>query len=70
MLMVISPAKTLDYDTAPVTSRFTQPEFLDHAQELVAQLRDFSPAQIAERAQRTQRLRALCAPQRPLRPLR
>jgi len=48
MLMVISPAKTLDYDTAPVTSRFTQPEFLDHAQELVAQLRDFSPAQIAE----------------------
>lgn len=48
MLMVISPAKTLDYDTAPVTSRFTQPEFLDHSQELVAQLRDFSPAQIAE----------------------
>lgn len=36
MLMVISPAKTLDYDSAPVTSRFTQPEFLDHAQELVA----------------------------------
>ncbi|SHM59558.1 peroxide stress protein YaaA [Phytopseudomonas punonensis] len=48
MLMVISPAKTLDYDTAPVTSRFTQPEFLDHSQELVSQLRDFSPAQIAE----------------------
>ncbi|UCJ18717.1 peroxide stress protein YaaA [Pseudomonas sp. MM211] len=48
MLMVISPAKTLDYDTAPVTSRFTQPEFLDHSQELVAQLREFSPAQVAE----------------------
>lgn len=48
MLMVISPAKTLDYDTAPVTSRFTQPEFLDHSQELVAQLRDFTPAQIAD----------------------
>ena len=48
MLMVISPAKTLDYDTAPVTSRFTQPEFLDHSQELIAQLRDFTPAQIAD----------------------
>lgn len=48
MLMVISPAKTLDYESAPVTARFTLPEFLDHSQELVAQLRDFTPAQIAE----------------------
>lgn len=48
MLMVISPAKTLDYDTPPVTARFTQPQHLDHAQELITQLRDFSPAQIAE----------------------
>jgi len=48
MLMVISPAKTLDYETPPVTSRFTQPEHLDHAQVLIEQLRDFSPAQIAE----------------------
>jgi len=46
--MVISPAKTLDYETPPVTSRFTQPEHLDHAQVLIEQLRDFSPAQIAE----------------------
>lgn len=48
MLMVISPAKTLDYDTPPVTARFTQPQHLEHAQELISQLRDFSPAQIAE----------------------
>ncbi len=48
MLLVISPAKTLDYETPPVTSRFTQPEFLDHAQELIQQLRELSPAQIAE----------------------
>ena len=41
MLMVISPAKTLDYETPPATPRFTQPEHLDHAQELIAQLRDF-----------------------------
>lgn len=48
MLMVISPAKTLDYETPPATPRFTQPEHLEHAQVLIDQLRDFSPAQIAE----------------------
>lgn len=48
MLMVISPAKTLDYETPPATPRFTQPEHLDHAQDLIQQLRDFTPAQIAE----------------------
>ena len=48
MLMVISPAKTLDYETPPATTRFTQPEYLDHAQELIGQLRELSPAQIAE----------------------
>jgi uncharacterized protein len=48
MLMVISPAKTLDYETPPATQRYTQPEHLDHAQDLIAQLRDLSPAQIAE----------------------
>lgn len=48
MLMVISPAKTLDYETPPATPCFTQPEHLDHAQDLIQQLRDFTPAQIAE----------------------
>jgi hypothetical protein len=48
MLMVISPAKTLDYQTPPATQRYTQPEHLDHAQDLIAQLRDFTPRQIAE----------------------
>jgi hypothetical protein len=45
---VISPAKTLDYETPPATPHFTQPQHLEHAQLLVDQLRDFSPAQIAE----------------------
>ncbi|RJG10336.1 peroxide stress protein YaaA [Pseudomonas cavernicola] len=48
MLMVISPAKTLDYTSPPTTARYTQPEYLDHAQELVSQLRELSPAQIGE----------------------
>lgn len=48
MLMVISPAKTLDFDTPPTTKRYTQPQFLDHSQELISQLRDLTPAQIGE----------------------
>ena len=48
MLTVISPAKTLDYDTKPVTERFTLPQYLDDSQELIVQLRDLSPAQISE----------------------
>lgn len=48
MLMVISPAKTLDFDTPPTTERFTLPQYLDHSQELITQLRDLTPAQIGE----------------------
>ncbi|KXK70522.1 hypothetical protein BC89_13080, partial [Pseudomonas monteilii] len=48
MLTVISPAKTLDYETPPVTERFTLPQYLDDSQELIQQLRDLSPAQISE----------------------
>ncbi|RCL23924.1 peroxide stress protein YaaA [Pseudomonas sp. AFG_SD02_1510_Pfu_092] len=48
MLTVISPAKTLDYDTPPVTERFTLPQYLDDSQELIQQLRELSPAQISE----------------------
>ncbi|MFS2157645.1 peroxide stress protein YaaA [Pseudomonas sp. Pseusp122] len=48
MLMVISPAKTLDFETPPTTTRFTQPQYLDHSQELITQLRELSPAQISE----------------------
>lgn len=48
MLMVISPAKTLDFQTPPTTERFTQPQYLDHSQELITQLRELTPSQISE----------------------
>lgn len=48
MLMVISPAKTLDFETPPATARFTLPQYLDHSQELMVQLRELTPVQIGE----------------------
>jgi len=48
MLTIISPAKTLDFETPPTTQRFTQPQYLDHSQALITQLRELSPAQISE----------------------
>lgn len=47
MLMVISPAKTLDYESPLATSTYTQPEFLDDACELVDQLKELEPHQVS-----------------------
>ncbi|AMO58010.1 hypothetical protein GZ77_19965 [Endozoicomonas montiporae] len=46
MLMVISPAKTLDYDTPPATQTFSQPDFLKQAEALIKQLRTLTPADV------------------------
>ena len=48
MLMVISPAKTLDYDTPPVIEQSTQPRFVEHSVELIDVLREKSPQDIAK----------------------
>lgn len=47
MLAVISPAKTLDFETPSSTSRYTLPDFVDDSAELIEQLRELSPQQIA-----------------------
>ncbi|MCL7461242.1 peroxide stress protein YaaA [Pseudomonas sp. NW5] len=47
MLMVLSPAKTLDYSTRTATEQYSLPEHLDDAAKLIAQLRTLSPADIA-----------------------
>ena len=46
MLTVISPAKTLDFDTAPTTRKKTQPQFLEQAEQLVGDARNLSPEDI------------------------
>ena len=48
MLIVISPAKTLDYDTPPKTKTFTLPDYLDHSEQLIARARQYSALDIAE----------------------
>jgi len=57
--MLIPPAKTLDYDTPPITPRFTQPQHLEHSQLLIEQLRTFSPARISELMHLSDKLAAL-----------
>ena len=47
MLIVLSPAKSLDYESAPTTDLHTQPEFIDRSAELIKHLRALSPSQIA-----------------------
>lgn len=48
MLSVISPAKTLDFETPSTTKQVTQPAFLEQSQVLIDILRDYSPQQISE----------------------
>ena len=47
MLIVISPAKTLDYQSPLATKKFTQPEMLDKSQQLIEICRELTPAQIS-----------------------
>jgi len=48
MLIVVSPAKTLDYESPAKTKVFTTPDYLKDSQQLVDQLRTFSALDIAE----------------------
>lgn len=47
MLMVISPAKTLDFDTPPTIKRATEPQLVDDSALLIKQLKGMAPQDIA-----------------------
>ncbi|MGK7894777.1 MAG: peroxide stress protein YaaA [Xenococcus sp. (in: cyanobacteria)] len=47
MLILISPAKTLDFATRSHISLFTQPNFLIETSQLIEQLRQLSPTEIS-----------------------
>ncbi len=47
MLTVLSPAKTLEFDTPPPVGAYTQPVFLSEAEKLVETLRKRGPQELA-----------------------
>jgi len=62
MLFLLSPAKTLDYDTpvrAPVARKATDPLFVERAAELIDVLRRKTPAQVATLMDLSDKLAAL-----------
>ncbi|HEX5342140.1 MAG TPA: peroxide stress protein YaaA [Duganella sp.] len=59
MLIVLSPAKSLDLETPPTTKLHTQPSFLDHSEQLIYRLREFSPAELGELMDLSDNLSAL-----------
>ncbi len=48
MLIVISPAKTLDCSLQKLTKKFTEPQFLDEAEMLVKKMRKMSAGSLSE----------------------
>ena len=48
MLILLSPAKTLDYETLPITNKATQPRFAGRSSELVKILKELDSKKIGE----------------------
>lgn len=47
MLIVVSPAKTLDYESPLATEKFTQPELIEYSKQLIDVCRKLMPADVA-----------------------
>jgi cytoplasmic iron level regulating protein YaaA (DUF328/UPF0246 family) len=48
MIVVLSPAKTLDFSTPAMVETYSQPRFLDQSQLLVERLRELSPLELGQ----------------------
>lgn len=48
MLIIISPAKTFDYNSTVKTQKYTQPKFLDDASQLVKELRPMKATDLSK----------------------
>ena len=48
MLILISPAKSLDFETKPVTDKYTQPSFLKEARQIQRELKKLSPNDLSD----------------------
>ena len=47
MLLVVSPAKNLDYESPVATDKYTQPELLEHSEVLIKKCKTLTPADIS-----------------------
>lgn len=47
MLMIISPAKSLDYETPPAIDTHTQPDYLRQSKQLITRLKKMKPAEVS-----------------------
>jgi uncharacterized protein len=59
MIIVLSPAKSLDYESALSWKTSTQPAFLEHSEELVGLLQKKSPAELSSLMSISDQLAAL-----------
>lgn len=59
MKLVISPAKTLDFESAPVTQTYSDPSFLENSQLLIDELKELSQADVATLMKLSDKLAAL-----------
>lgn len=59
MLLILSPSKTLDYETPVKLVEYSQPQFLADSEQLVAKLRTLSQKQVAEMMELSDKLAAL-----------
>ena len=48
MLIVISPAKSLDFETLPKTQHYTMPDMLEESEKLVGRLRKMKPKDLSD----------------------
>ena len=48
MLMVISPAKSLDFESSLATTRFSQSVFLSESQQLIDEVQALSPEDLEQ----------------------
>ena len=48
MLVIISPAKTLDFEAPSTTRKYSMPGFLDESGQLIDRLRDLAPQDISD----------------------
>tara|TARA_Y100001935_G_scaffold255662_1_gene270821 strand:- start:1393 stop:2157 length:765 start_codon:yes stop_codon:yes gene_type:complete len=48
MLLIVSPAKKLDYEAPALTDKFTKPDYLNDSQKLINELKKYSALDLAE----------------------